>query len=402
MRKFALIDQVVLSGSSFLLSIALARFLGPEGYGVIAITMAVVLLVSALMASLVTAPMPVLSERVSAAKRGSYFALLLRLSLYFGLLMFLLALAGFSWLFEDFSSQLMAAVFLTCYVLVEFSRRAGFAFGYPTVSVKWDFFYGAIRAVIAILAAIGFIVGPEQVVHWLAVGSFLVLVGYWVALFSPLSTDQPNAGLRKVFFRFHWRQGRWLVLGQLFYWLGSQSFVFILSAKGAVSDGGIFGALLALGGAVNLLYQGMESYAPKRLSRKGREWHGKKFPRELWEEFKLELGLVLSLCLLGYVFSDEVLSLVYGQAYVHAATALEFMMFYYALGFFQKIMFFFARAREQARVVSDSQLLGALAAFFTALVLVEDYGVVGATVALVVGQSVSIATTLFRFQGNEL
>ena len=87
--NWALLDQSVVSGSNFVIGILLARFLGPEAFGIFVLLQAVMLYVNSYQGALIFQPMLSAAPQLTENERNKYlqgvFAMQLMLTLFLGL-----------------------------------------------------------------------------------------------------------------------------------------------------------------------------------------------------------------------------------------------------------------------------------------------------------------------------
>jgi O-antigen/teichoic acid export membrane protein len=96
--NWAFLDQSVVSGSNFLIGILLARFLGPEAFGIFVLLQSVMLYVNSFQGALIFQPMMSAAPQLVEHERRKYlqgiFAMQLILALVLGLGAGLLGLAA--------------------------------------------------------------------------------------------------------------------------------------------------------------------------------------------------------------------------------------------------------------------------------------------------------------------
>ena len=130
--KWALTDQAVVSGSNFVIGILLARFLGPEAFGMFVLLQSVILYFNSFQGALIFQPMMSAAPQLSGAKKLAYlqgvFALQLALTLTLAGIIGLMALLA-NWLsikdFISIDSNIIYAVIATllAFQLQDWQRR---------------------------------------------------------------------------------------------------------------------------------------------------------------------------------------------------------------------------------------------------------------------------------------
>src|SRR5260370_33255829 len=121
---FAVADQGLVSGSNFLLSILLARWLAPEQYGAYALAFSIFFFVSAVHQALLLEPMSVLGPSEYSGRQRTYIGAMLWFQGAFSILL-LTVFGGAAWLAASLGDQNLAAALL------------GLALGAPGILLFW-------------------------------------------------------------------------------------------------------------------------------------------------------------------------------------------------------------------------------------------------------------------------
>jgi O-antigen/teichoic acid export membrane protein len=229
---WAIADQGLFAVSNFLLSVTLARWLSPQGYGAFTVAFAVFLFLGSIHTALLTEPMIVFGPGRHKGRHPEYLAVLL--FGHWGLVALgslLLALAG--GVIGKFGSTALASALL------------GFALAGPFILLLWF-----MRRVCAMrlephLAASGGVVYLlligiglfELYQHaWLSTLPALGVMGLasltaslWLAhrLHVPISPPAVT-GLAWEALRDHWRYGRWSIASMVLTWIRGDSYYLLL------------------------------------------------------------------------------------------------------------------------------------------------------------------------------
>jgi len=244
----AVTDQGLMSGSNFVLSILLARWLTADQYGAYALAFSIFFFVSALHQALLLEPLSVLGTSEYAGKQGAYFGALLWFQGAFSILL-LAAVGGAAWLAHTLGDHNLASALLglalgapgillfwlarmTCYSKLAPATAAGGATLYSLLLTggAWILFRtGRISAVSSLL-----ITGLAALVV-----ALLLLVKVRPVL------KVSSAMLRDVAVR-HWNYGRWALGSSLVIWVPGNIFYSITTAFLGIGSAGAFRALMNL------------------------------------------------------------------------------------------------------------------------------------------------------------
>jgi O-antigen/teichoic acid export membrane protein len=228
----ALLDQAVVSGTSFLTTVLVGRFAGQTQLGVYSLGFTVLVLIVCVQDSLIAAPYTVFGNQLEGPARAEYAGTVLVHHWLLSLAALLgLAMAGSALLAgSDFS--LLGAVLLVLsgavpFVLMrEFRRRLAFAHLHVGSALALDSCVTVLQ--LGLLAALALSGALTAVTGHAAVGLACALVG-GVALIAARKSFVIRRSRVVDGMRRGWNFGRWIVLGQLvgvahgfvLYWLAA-------------------------------------------------------------------------------------------------------------------------------------------------------------------------------------
>lgn len=219
----AVLDQGLISGSNFILSILLARWLRPEQYGAYALSFAIFVLCSFLQQGLFLEPMSVFGPSVYRGTQRQYIGTLVWLQSAIAAVA--LALAGVAVTFilrYDTSVFRMAllgmALSAPCVLLYWFARRAFYLQLQPARAVGGALLYCALLSTAMWL-----------LVHYGRLSAFTAFLAMGISALVTsvrqlwqirpiIFTRKQPAELKEAATR-HWNYGRWAILGSMFIWI---------------------------------------------------------------------------------------------------------------------------------------------------------------------------------------
>jgi O-antigen/teichoic acid export membrane protein len=245
----ALVDQGFISGSNFLISILLARWLLPGQYGAYAIAYGVFLLLSMLYGSLLLEPMGVFG---GAAYRGclrGYLGALLWIHLVIAVLIFSLlgVSAGVARVIGQGNGLPGALAGVTvaapCILLFWLARRTFYVELSPARAAIGSALYCAVvLGALFLLYRYG-LLSPFTAFLLMGLGSLATGV---LLLFYLKSTLQPSASAPSVrqAWKRHWEYGRWALAGNVASWVPAYIFYPLLSGFHTLAQAGQLRALM--------------------------------------------------------------------------------------------------------------------------------------------------------------
>jgi O-antigen/teichoic acid export membrane protein len=251
---FALADQGCISGSNFLLSILLARWMSATDYGAYALAFSIFILLSLTYMSMVLEPMAVFGGSVYRNDLGGYLKALLRIHLISTVAIFvalgvLCGTAALHGSMVDLLGALAGVTLASSCVLLFWLARRSFYLEFSPASAA----LGAVLYVGVVLGGLYFVHGKG----WLsAFTAFLPisaaallssgLLFYWLrATFSSASSGKMRISAREVWQR-HWRYGRWAIAGAVASWIPAYVYYPLLTSFSGMAQSGEFKALMNL------------------------------------------------------------------------------------------------------------------------------------------------------------
>lgn len=247
----AILDQGLISGSNFMVSILLARWLMPDQYGAYAIAFGIYMMLSLVYQSLVLEPMGVFGGSVFRTNLRGYVRTLVSIHIVLSVAIFA-ALLG-SWAVSHHVSSgsavtgaLAGIAFASpCLMLFALARRCFYVELSPAPSAAGAFIYSAVVLAGLYLVYQRALLSPF--VAFLLLGSGALITGT-VLMFgvrSKLSGTGQAPHLREAWGR-HWRYGRWALAGCIAGWLPSYIYFPLLSSFTGMAESGQLKALMNL------------------------------------------------------------------------------------------------------------------------------------------------------------
>lgn len=394
--KWALGDQLVVSGFNFLSNILLARILGIEEFGRYVLAWTIVLFVQNLQFSTISSMMLSVGPKQNAAETRAFFGAVFVHQAIFAVASAGLALSGGYVAAAAFPSlrlntiALPLAVAVICWQTQDFFRRYFFSVNRPEIS----FFIDTIRYVgqtIAILAMSTWLPANSVTALWLisaaATAGALAAIPYVPPLEYSLRAVI-GAGLQG------WHFSKWLIASALVVFLFTNLFTF---AAGIVLGAAAVGAMKAaftLVSIANVVIEACVNVIPTGASRKFiRE--GRRglisYLKKVAIYGTLAIALLLAAILAGPKFW---LHLFFGSEYeaywnlVLWYAGIEIMIF---LGL---VVGTWYRTLESTRAIFYANAFSVMLSLAVAYPLISHFGVTGVVVGLMMGQFAQLVLML--------
>ena len=385
----SLLDQAMVSGFGFLVGIATARVIGISEFGRFSLALAFAAFIQVLHDALFAAPMMSFAGRRPKRSGGYYSAVMLMAGVLAvgggvvvaaGLVvLFALRDGEFLWGFA------VAAGLLTAAQCVQLTvRRVSFAQSSGVGASIMDLSRGIIFAVLLIY---NHAIDAITIIGMLAVSSALATM----AIGAKLRLGPLTRRILRVTAGMHWPVARWLVaapvaniIQDVIIWV-STGILFGDHAVGGLRAGQyLFGPILVLAMA-------MENLIPLQATAAWTAGGVSKLRRYLLR-IAVPLGLANAVFLIGFVVPAGFwLNLVFGPAYADYAGIARIIGIGVAISLIRNHMVLYFRAVQDTRFVFGAAAFGVVATMATLVPASHVYGLLGVAIALVAGQSASLA-----------
>jgi O-antigen/teichoic acid export membrane protein len=220
---FAFLDQATYSGSSFVVTVLLARWLAPDEFGAYSIAFAILLFAGMFQTSLILEPLSVFGVRNYSDRFFSYLRILARWqlgpTLVIGVAVATIAIVGSSLIPAPWPGVTLGAAIATPAILAGWLvRRAFYVVRKPASA-----FFNSLLQSIATLGTLFFLVfllGASALTAFLAlaIGAALGTAVGWQRLRSSRGINPSLPVDSREASRKHWVYGKWLAMSSLFHW----------------------------------------------------------------------------------------------------------------------------------------------------------------------------------------
>jgi len=279
----AVLDQGLISGSNFALSVLLARWLVPEQYGAYAVAFGFFILVSLVYSALVLEPMAVFGGSSYRDRLRGYLNSVMRIHVVMSLL--LVVIFGVSafvvWkvtagngLAGAIAGVTIASPFILVFAL---ARRTFYLELSPAKAAVGALVYCTITLTCLFLVYQKAWLSPFSAFLILGAGALATSIYLFIRLYAELSATKMTDSVGYVWGR-HWRYGSWALLSCVASWIPANIYYPLLSSFGTMAQSGQLKALMnftlpveQVKGALGLLFL---PYAANVLEKQGRKSGG--------------------------------------------------------------------------------------------------------------------------------
>ena len=242
----AILDQGIFSGSNFILSLLLARWLDPSSYGAFAVAFTVYLFFTGFHNAIILEPISVLGPSNYSENLKGYLSAQYRLHFLITLpLGFLMVIVG--WLVGMFSDTILGSglvsigFVLPFLLLIWLSRRISYLLHKPKAALIASSAYMT-TLLLGMVYLHSF--SDEMLPYWFLLMGLASLVGS-VASQSVDSLDLITKHIPNIMnlMKEQWVFGRWVMFATIFYFIGSQIQIFVVVSSLGLDAAGAFRAV---------------------------------------------------------------------------------------------------------------------------------------------------------------
>jgi len=389
-------DQVVLSGTSLAIGLALARELPGEVFGAYAVTLAISLIGLSLQVSLITDPLVILGAGRSGDEQRSYFGTLLRMQTWagagMGVLTAAIAVIG---LRMSPGSEVWAAVaglaIATAPMHLQiFIRSALLARLEPAKALLNDAIHCALRlATLPLLMSLGmlspFWVFVAQGIA--SVVSILFAAGLCAEILRPRQAPWGSVA------REHWSYGKWMLGASGAHWFSGQSPLVL--AAGMLSPLAAAGikASMYLVSPVNVALTGLDGILAPRASRLASQDAGG-LHRFLVRVFMLTTGGSLLYALLLFPVARPIMDIVYKGRYSDFLPIVTILLVDIVIRSMTRAPVLRMKIDQNTHRIFLAHTLCAVTAVIALGLLTPAWGVTGAALSLPIASLVLLTSVL--------
>jgi len=247
----AILDQGLISGSNFMISILLARWLMPDQYGAYAVAFGIYIMLSLVYQSLVLEPMGVFGGSTFRSNLRGYLRSLV--SIHVALSVTICVALVISWAVAHrlgaggaVTGALAGIAFASpCLMLFALARRTFYVELSPAPAAAGAFIYSTLVLAGLYVVYHHALLSPLTAFLLIGVGALVTGIVLMFRLRSGLSGSGPAPAVREAWHR-HWRYGRWALASCIAGWLPSYIYYPLLSSFKGMAESGQLKALMNL------------------------------------------------------------------------------------------------------------------------------------------------------------
>ncbi len=393
-----LIDQGLVSGTSFITGILLTRLLGLDDYGQFVLLWMVILFGLSITQALISKPLQSLAPKMEEREMRNYLSALHGIQLLASALASLLCIITLTLL-----SQFKLFASLDIITIIGLSIALGLVLAYDYYRkcffLKNDLYSPLITDAILAFVQLGgiFILYKSNL---LSIPNFLLLVSityFIVCGIGFLKSDYPTFKSNRLFSVLdkHYEFSKWLLGTVAAQWLCGN--FFIICAGGILGTAAVGAVRIAQNviGLTHVIFLAMENVVPVNAAKAFKEGGQEKLFQFL-KSVSVQIGMgVMGILLFVAIFSPNILALLYGTDYVPHSYILIGFCIIYLLVYISYPLRFALRTLEMTKPIFIAYVIGAIFSVLAASSMIKYWGIYGILIGLFVTQLITQSVYIY-------
>ena len=393
-------DQAVVSATSFLTCVIVARSTSQEEMGVYYLALTLLLFAGSCQLQTIVGPYSVYCHRrqgrESALYSGSILVHQLILSgvaaLAVGVFAVVLSLGAGPRALVPVAWLLFAA--MPCLLFRQFARFHSICRLNLAGALALDIVHAAVQlGTLAVLALLGWL-SVGMTFGMMSVAAAVVCLQWFLAERGRWQIDRRQV---EADWRSNWSFARWALAGHLANSVGPFVMPWIVAALCGKGTTGLFGVCVTLAGVANLFVMGLGNYVSPAAARVFTEEGKAALCRVLGCAAAVFVGVVGGMCLLSALVGERLLVLIYGSEYAGGGTVLTISVASVLAISIGRVAGSGLWALDLPRATVAPDVWALVATLAPAVYLVGQHGALGAALAMLGGAVLAAAFKCVRF-----
>ncbi|WP_147284341.1 lipopolysaccharide biosynthesis protein [Pseudacidovorax intermedius] len=400
---WSLLDQGLVSASSFIINILLAKYLGLKEFSTFAIIQSYVLYFALIQNCFVSTPM--LTDIPSAIDNTQKRNLTLGY-LSYGHVLAIISATGllviaviFEQVFENLAlgfAALPAAAYAGCLQMQDCVRKAFYAEQRRAESFVINFIYLA-----PTVAAIYFL----EISNALSINNFLY-ASMSCAVLSCMTgmriygAKVRVSGLQEVA-KMSIKKGRHFFVASQFQWIASSGLVLFAASYLGPTAAGAFRAINNLLGPVNVAFQWLDNFLPVAGAKKYVAEGPISLDRYLRKSLLWGSLFIIILIIPLAIYSKNIVVIFFGQDFERYAHLIQIFCIYYWLGYIYRIKSYQLRILQREKILTIGSFCWSVFSVAPAIFLIPVLSDSGLVISMVIGEATALAYIFWRANKND-
>ena len=397
-----LFDQIIVSGSNFLLSIFILRFLGAEVFGVFTFLWLFILFFNSIQMSLIISPMMTNLAKYDQNKKNNFISGIFLQQIIFCLFISILLILFFNF-YDDHINNFNISEFSFSIIILfiftqfqQFFRRLSFLNKEYNRAILSDLISYSILFILIIYYELSELLNLDLLI-WLLGISFLF--GNIIFIFN-IFKFKVNFFYFLNSFHNNWKISKWLFLTSLLQWFSGNFWIINTGLILGPYALGILRACQTIINITNLAFQSFENLFPSKFSEIYINKGKKEFKEYFIKFIKKGLAYIVLTIIIIIFFSKKILIIFFGFEISQYSKILIYLSFILPITFLIFPISYSLRTVEKTKYIFVGYLLSSLFTLSFSNIIISKFEMLGTVLGLFLSSIIVFVITLYSYKKN--
>lgn len=401
------LDQILVSGSNFLLGILLARFLGIDSFGQFSLFWLIVLFFSSIQLAFIISPLLTLTPKKSKYIKNYYLTNMIYMQFIFsvlcviilGILFYFSELITIKYNISELKYFIIWVVF--SFLCQDFIRRY--------FIIKMSYFKLIFVDIIAYMGQLISIILLIYFNELNLINSFISIATVFTISFIfgylQIEFESTKTTHSKLLFLKNWKFSKWLVYSSLLQW-GSGNF-YILVAGWILGPWSVavIKVMQNTMGIFHVIFIALENILPTKFAEIYKVSGYEKTISFFKEQLKYGFYMFSFLLLVLFFYGTDFIFLVYGSEYVSYSYLLLVFMIIYILIYIAMLQRYVLRTIENTKIIFINYLITTSFSIIASFILIKFFDINGIVIGILLTQLITVilfSTKISDYNKNKI
>ena len=400
--RLILFDQIIVSGSNFLLSIFILRFLGAEVFGIFTFLWLFILFFNSIQMSLIISPMMTNFAKYDQNQKNNFISGIFLQQIFFCLFTGILLNLFFNF-YGDYISKFNISKFSFSIIILfiftqfqQFFRRLSFLNKDYKRAIISDLISYSILFILIIYFQITELLNLDLLIFLLGISFFFGNIIYIFNIFK----FKVNFFYFLSSFRNNWKISKWLFLTSLLQWFSGNFWIINTGLILGPYTLGVLRACQTIINITNLAFQSFENLFPSKFSEIYINKGNKEFKEYFIKFIKKGLAYIVLTMIFIIFFSKKILIIFFGFEISQYSEILIYLSFILPITFLIFPISYSLRTVEKTKYIFVGYLLSSLFTISFSNIIISKFEMHGTVLGLFLSSMIVLLITLYSYKKN--
>ncbi|PCI87004.1 MAG: hypothetical protein COB24_07425 [Hyphomicrobiales bacterium] len=389
-KLFIFLDQMIVSGSNFAISVLLARSLGLDNFGQYSLLWLVVLFSSSIQSAMIISPILTFVGKKNLTIIDQYLSVMMVLQIALAVLTALVVFLFFEFIplfnkdWEIGDLALYASLFIMSFLIQDFYRRV--------LIVKNRYIQLIMVDLVAYIGSLLYIAfaNPNDLKFIFSVLFVFYCLSFILAQFG-IKRTSTSWKYKVLIFKKNWHFSQWLLYSAILQWGSGNAYTLALGVYLGNWAIGVIRILQNLMGIFHIVFIALENILPTTFAQQYKSSGLTGMMRIFKQQIQYAAIFFLLFGLVIYFQAGHIIEFIYGSEYQAYANLLIWYVVIYFFIYLSMLQRYILRATEKTKVIFISYIATAAFGLSTSQYFVSNYEFKGAIIGMLILQVIIVA-----------